>query len=323
MRTATRKYDHPRRRLPQASERVQHATLPEPEHFARARGGRVRGGGEVRARTHGFRPVHRRVPGPALQARGDVPRHRSRARDALPRLRHRRSVPRSVRGGDRQDLLQRDVAPRYERGDPGTRRLRLHRRVSGVTLLPRGALWLAWRRYERDTEGVGGQEDPERFRARWLPRHGHVLIPQAPCATGLKTAQKRALGRARPAAAWCGMKKASVRLISGKAAGIRNSTRFDQRHDATPFRRRVGFPVRNFPERAEAANAKPRNLVDAAFANTRRLDRGFFRHAAALAAMAFAARELVGLPSSPQMYSPAAMSLRMSTPVSMPSPSSR
>ena len=60
-----------------------------------------------------------------------------------------------------------------------------------------------------------------------------------------------------------------------------------------------------------------------AFPDARRVNRRFFHYAAALAAMAFAARELVGLPSLPQMYSPAAMTFRMSTPVSMPRPSSR
>lgn len=67
------------------------------------------------------------------------------------------------------------------------------------------------------------------------------------------------------------------------------------------FPRRVGFPVRNFSERAEAADAKTRELVNTAFPDARRLDRGLFHHAAALVAMAFAARELVGRPSWPQM----------------------
>ena len=57
-------------------------------------------------------------------------RHRGRPRAALPRLRQRRPVSRSAPRRDRQDLLQRDGDPRHQRGDPGARRLRLHRRVS-------------------------------------------------------------------------------------------------------------------------------------------------------------------------------------------------
>ena len=41
------------------------------------------------------------------------------ARAALSRLRHRRSVPRSDARRDGQGLLQRDVDPRHQRGDPG------------------------------------------------------------------------------------------------------------------------------------------------------------------------------------------------------------
>ena len=46
--------------------------------------------------------------------------------------------PDPVHGRGREDHLQRDVAPRHQRGDPGARRLRLHRRIPGVALY-RGA----------------------------------------------------------------------------------------------------------------------------------------------------------------------------------------
>jgi alkylation response protein AidB-like acyl-CoA dehydrogenase len=47
---------------------------------------------------------------------------------AVPCLPQRRSLPRSARGRDRQDVCQRDGDPRRQRGAAGARRLRLHRR---------------------------------------------------------------------------------------------------------------------------------------------------------------------------------------------------
>ena len=83
--------------------------------------------------------------------------------------------PEPVRGGGREDVLQRDVAPRHQRSDPDPRRLWLHRRVPGVALLSRRALRVPRRRHERDAEGTGRQEDPERLRAGRFPGDGNVL----------------------------------------------------------------------------------------------------------------------------------------------------
>ncbi len=72
------------------------------------------------------------------------------ALDPLPRLRLGRPVPRPALGRRRQGHLQRDGAARHQRGDPGAWRLRLHRRVPGVALLPRRALRHLRRRHLGD-----------------------------------------------------------------------------------------------------------------------------------------------------------------------------
>ena len=119
------------------------------------------------ARARGLRPADRRIPGHAVEARDHVPRHRSRPRPALPRLRHRRSLPRSAAGGDGQGLLQRDVGARDQRRLAGVRRLRLHRRIPGVAALSRRALRQPRRRHLRnaarpDREAADGSRCPGR-----------------------------------------------------------------------------------------------------------------------------------------------------------------
>ena len=49
-----------------------------PSHFAGPGRGRVRRGGELRARTHGVRQADRRYPGHALEARRHVQGYRGR-----------------------------------------------------------------------------------------------------------------------------------------------------------------------------------------------------------------------------------------------------
>ena len=83
-----------------------------PSHLARPRRGRVRRGGALRARARGLRPADRRFPGHALEARRHVPRHRGRPRAALPRLRHRRSVPRSAAGRARPRSICNEMSIR-------------------------------------------------------------------------------------------------------------------------------------------------------------------------------------------------------------------
>ena len=139
-----------RRRFQETALGVQHAALPQPEHLARPRRRRVRRGAALCARARGVRPADRRIPGHALEARRHVQRHRGRTRPALSRLRHRRSVSRSAAGGAGQGLLQRDVDARHQRGDPGVRRLRIHRRVPGVAALSRRALRQPRRRHIGD-----------------------------------------------------------------------------------------------------------------------------------------------------------------------------
>ena len=68
----------------------------------------------VRERTVFGKPIAE-SSGRPLEARRHVQGHRGRPRPALPRLRDRRSVPRSVHGRDRQGVLQRDVDARHRR----------------------------------------------------------------------------------------------------------------------------------------------------------------------------------------------------------------
>src|SRR5688500_2412344 len=84
----------------------------------------------------------------------------------------------------------------------------------------------------------------------------------------------------------------------------------------------VAAPARDFVERAVTAAAKAALVVHYAHIDARRGD--LVRHHAAwrFDAMARAARDSVGRPSTPQMNSPAAISRSRSTPVSMPMPSS-
>src|SRR6187397_1243099 len=84
---------------------------------------------------------------------------------------------------------------------------------------------------------------------------------------------------------------------------------------------RVARPLRDFFERAIAAAADVARPVDDADPDARRWHVVY--HAAfVLAESARATRDSVGRPSTPQMKSPAAISFAMSTPVSIPRPSS-
>ena len=173
LRAAAGKPRHPRGRLPQAADRVQHPALPQPEHLARARRGRVRRGGALRARAHDLRQADRRVPGHPLEARRHVQGHRGRPQHAVPRLHDRRSVPRSVPRRDRQGVLQRDGDPRHRRGGPDAWRLRLHRRIRGIAALSRRPLRLARRRH------VGDAARPD----RQAHRRGRPTAPTTSWAT--------------------------------------------------------------------------------------------------------------------------------------------
>ena len=73
LRAAAGKSDYPRGRLSPAALGLQHPALPQPQHLARARRRRIRGIGQIPARAHRLRPAHRRLPGPALEARRHVP----------------------------------------------------------------------------------------------------------------------------------------------------------------------------------------------------------------------------------------------------------
>src|SRR5690348_13088332 len=122
-----------------------------------------------------------------------------------------------------------------------------------------------------------------------------------------------------------GMNGCSGVSVFRKASGLRGAARGDESHDALALLGRVAHPVGDFLEGAEAAGAEARHLVHPALPDARRFDDLFLFHqeaalAAAFARSAFAAREWVGRPSWPQMYSPAAMSFAMSIPVSMPRP---
>src|SRR5215831_11898600 len=69
---------------------------------------------------------------------------------------------RSVPGGGGEDLLQRDVDPRHQRGGATSRRLWLHRRVSRIAALSRRALRLARRRRVGDVARSGRPQDRHR-----------------------------------------------------------------------------------------------------------------------------------------------------------------
>src|SRR5580765_6835671 len=85
---------------------------------------------------------------------------------------------------------------------------------------------------------------------------------------------------------------------------------------------RVARPPRDFFERAIAAAADVARPVDDADPDARRWHVVVYHAAFVLAESARATRDSVGRPSTPQMKSPAAISFAMSTPVSMPRPSS-
>ena len=85
--------------------------------------------------------------------------------------------PDPLLGRGRQDLLQRDGAAGHQRGDPGAWRLRLHRRIPGLALLPRRPLRHLGRRHDRNPARPDRQARPRRPRpGRRHPRIGHVLI---------------------------------------------------------------------------------------------------------------------------------------------------
>src|SRR3990172_3510060 len=86
------------------------------------------------------------------------------------------------------------------------------------------------------------------------------------------------------------------------------------------FGARVIQPAGNFGQRAMTAAAQAAPGIDHADLDARRVD--VIHAARALAAIARAARDKVSRPSSRQMNPPASISLPMSTPVSMPRPSS-
>ena len=67
-------------RFPQTAQRLQHAALPQPEHLAGPRRGRVRGGGQIRQGAQRVRPRRSAdFQGMRWKTGRDVPRHRGRA----------------------------------------------------------------------------------------------------------------------------------------------------------------------------------------------------------------------------------------------------
>src|SRR5450759_5479987 len=86
------------------------------------------------------------------------------------------------------------------------------------------------------------------------------------------------------------------------------------------FGARVIHPAGDLGQRAMTAAAQAALSIDHTDSGTRRVD--VIHAALALAAIARAARDKVSRPSSRQMNSPASLKLHMSTPVSMPRPSS-
>ncbi len=171
--------------------------------------------------------------GDALEGRRHVRADRGRARAPVSRRGERRQVPRPDARRDGQDLLQRDEHPRHLGGDSGPRRLRLHRRVPGVALLPGNALRQPGRRHHGDPAQPGRQEAGGRHGSRDRhARHGHVLIVREPvlmsatvpsrgfCARlavlGVAACWHQAVCAADPAA---GYPSRPVRLIVGQPPG--------------------------------------------------------------------------------------------------------
>ena len=95
--------------------------------------GRDRRSGQLRARASTLRPADRRLPGHALESSPTCTTiSRPAAACSIAPAPAATSSPTRSLAAHGQDLLQRDVHPRDQRGDPGARRLRLHRRISGL-----------------------------------------------------------------------------------------------------------------------------------------------------------------------------------------------
>ena len=159
-----RERDHPRGRIQQAAERVQHAALPESQ---RSRSVSPKARSRRRSSTRAIARLSAspigEFQGDALEARGDVPRHRGRPRPCcIARAPTAESVSRTRTWRRSRRCTVNEMAMRVT-----SEAIQVHGgygftdEYPGVALLPRRALRHARRRHDRDAEGPGRQEDDE------------------------------------------------------------------------------------------------------------------------------------------------------------------
>ena len=154
-----------RGRVPQTARRLQHPALPQPaaSRWASPRARSRRRSNTPRSAAPSAAPIaeFQGMRWKIAEMYRDIEASRC---DPLPRLRQRRPVPRPAAWRPPPRSLQRDGAAGDQRGDPGAWRLRLHRRVPGLALLPRRPLRHPGRRHHRDPARPDRQARPGRRR---------------------------------------------------------------------------------------------------------------------------------------------------------------